>query len=714
MSTNWEKDDIIAQNGSGLIPETINLRQYWHIILERRWLVLATFVATIILCIIYIAKAPRIYQATTRLQINREADNTITIQDIYAMESREQDYLQTQYKNLTSRTLVEAVVRKLNLQNDERYAKSLDIVSAVTRDISVEPIRLSRLVDVKVQHTNPQQAANIASNLVHLFIEEHQDLKRLAYKKSLEWLTNEVNAQRIEVEKADRALQEYREKLNNISLEESQNIILQSLRSAQDELVKAKTTALVKQEIENEVQRLLKNGVNKESLPQVSNDKLIQDLKSTLALKEAELSNLLKRYKEKYPLVIQIKADIESLKKSINDRADEIIRSITAEAQLAKTQEETIAKYVKDLEKRQMALGKMQIEYDALRREATLKKEHHSRLLAKLQEMQAAANSKLNNLVVIDEAITPPKPIKPNITLAILLGIIGGIGAGCALAFFVNYLDDSIKTQDDVEYYLKQQFLGYIPNIKSNSVIERDLQAHIHPQSTAAEAFRTVRAAIALMPNAEKFKILTITSTIPGEGKSLVASNLAIVTAQTGLKTLLVDADLRRPSVHKTFQLHSPIGLSGFLSERVDDLEEILHKTDIPNLHIICAGAIPDTPSELISSKRMKLFLQQALKVYDRIFLDSPPVSAVSDPLMLAAVSDGVIFATKFNKIRREHARKSIQRLQDAGIRILGIVINDIDFEGKDSYYYSYYYQNRYYSSHYKSDKAKEESAIKS
>jgi len=181
-----------------------------------------------------------------------------------------------------------------------------------------------------------------------------------------------------------------------------------------------------------------------------------------------------------------------------------------------------------------------------------------------------------------------------------------------------------------------------------------------------------------------------------------MASNLTIVVAQTGMKTLLVDADLRRPSVHKVFRLQSPIGLSSFLMGKVSQVDECFHSTEVPHLDVVCCGAVPSSPSELAGSKRMRQFLEEVRGRYDRVILDCPPVSAVSDPLIIAALSDGVVFVTKFNKIRRDHARKTIQRIHDAGIHILGVILNDIDFEGKDSYYYSYYYyQNRYYSSHY-------------
>jgi capsular exopolysaccharide synthesis family protein len=180
--------------------------------------------------------------------------------------------------------------------------------------------------------------------------------------------------------------------------------------------------------------------------------------------------------------------------------------------------------------------------------------------------------------------------------------------------------------------------------------------------------------------------------------------------AQTGLKTLLVDADLRRPSVHKVFRLQSPIGLSSYLMDKVKSVDEFVHTTEVPNLDVVCCGAVPSSPSELAGSKRMRQFLEEIRSRYDRVIFDCPPVSAVSDPLLIASLSDGAVFVAKFNKIRRDHARKTVQRIQDAGIHILGVVLNDIDFEGKDSYYYSYYYyQNRYYSSHYSPDSGKSE-----
>jgi polysaccharide biosynthesis transport protein len=695
-NASWEAAD------KALPEEKINLRHYWHVILERRWLVIAAYCSVFALCLIYLFKATRIYQATTRIQIDRESDNVLNFKDVFSVDGREQDYLQTQYKNLQSRTLIESVVSKLKLDKDPRYAKSMDLSHAVSEDITIAPIRLSRLMDVKVQHPNPQQAAAIANVLVETFLQQNLDQKMSKSIEALRWLKTEADTLARDVEEKDLALQRYRVEKKMVSLGDSQNMVLQALRQAQADLDKARGDAADAQKLNEEVERLLKDGTSINAIPQVANNLLIQDMRKTLSEREALLANLLKRYKDKYPDVIRIREEIASLKDSIQNESQKVRDAIGVAADLAKAKESSMVAESKKKEQESFELSQLRIQYDVLIRQADQSKLLYNIVLQRMKETDLTSKDKKQNMRVVDSAVVPLKPIKPRVVLTLFLGVIGGLGVAIGLAFFVNYLDDSIKNQDDIETYLRLPFLGYIPNIKTNSVLERDMQAHLHPQSNAAEGFRTLRAAIALAPKADRYRALVVTSTIPAEGKSLVASNLSIVMAQTGLKTLLVDADLRRPSVHKVFRLQSPIGLSSYLEEKVRSVDECIHTTEVPHLDVVCCGAVPSSPSELAGSKRMKQFLQEVRNRYDRVVLDCPPVSAVSDPLIIAALSDGVVFVTKFNKIRRDHARKTVQRIQNAGVHILGVVLNDIDFDGKDSYYYSYYYyQNRYYLSHY-------------
>lgn len=672
-------------------------------LLERRWLVITSFFSIIILTAIFLVRATPIYQASARLQIDRESGDPLNLRDSFALEAREQDYLQTQYKNLQSRTLIQTVVNSLNLTKDPRYAKAVDPVAAVQRDISIVPIRLSRLVDVRVEHPDRKKATEIANLLAKTFVEQNLHQKQNRSVDAVVWLRTQVEAAGSKVSKAEADLHAYREANNQVSLEDSENIVRQALVSAVEQLSRVRADAAQAAQTVLEVERMINNGEPSDTIPAVAMSPIVQKVRAEIDLEEANLAGLLKRYRDKWPAVQMARAKLASLKENLALECEKQIQTVRNNALILAQNEKKLAELVRAEEERQQKLNSLKIHYDLLRRLAENNKAIHSNVLMRMNETELMSRMSSNNMRVVDPAVEPLKPVKPRVALTIAAGVLGGLVVSLGLAFFVSYLDDSIKSQDDIETHLRLPFLGYIPNIKTNSVVERDLQAHLHPQSNAAEGFRTIRATIALTHKPEKFRLLSITSTIPSEGKSLVASNLAIVHAQTGLRTLLVDADLRRPSVHKAYQLHSPIGLSAFLTRETDDLNSLIHNTEVPNLDVVCCGAVPTNPSELIGSPRMLDFLEKVKGRYDRIVLDCPPISAVSDPLIISAMSDGVVYVTKFNKIRREHGRKSIQRIQNAGIHILGVVINDIDFEGKDSYYYSYYYyQNRYYSSHYK------------
>ena len=766
----------------GLFEESINLRHYWHIILERRWLVAVTFLVVMVLCVFYLFTATPIFSATTRLQIDNETENSMRMESFVMESAQGQDYLQTQYKNLQSRSLMETVLRETQqnakilegiasgkrapsqlaefsgLAKEEVEQRLLQIAKAgffgpkqysggnalalakeenkplvsgkfvfpekkeedesvippsyeqllkrISGGVSVSPIRLSRLVDVSVESPNRNEAALIANTIISKFLEQDNTRKRGKLTNAVDFLQTEAANLSDQVRENFGGLLAYKRENDIISLEESQNVTLKALIQAQTDYDTAHSAEVSAVAAANEAIRVFEETKQYGTIPEVATDGEVRKVRGDLALAEAELAELLKRYLDKHPKVIEKRGKIESLEEGLASSEKRIFDSILNKAELAKATAMNLNGVLEIRKSEQQGMNQKSIEYYALEREAKQSETLYNLALQRLKETELQEKDIVQNMHVIDLATAQMAPIKPKKMLTFFLGIVGGLGAGFGLAFFVNFLDDSIKSQDDVEAYLKLPFLGYIPNIKTTSIIERDLQAHLHPQSNSAESFRTVRAAISLSQRAGDLQLMAVTSTVPSEGKSLVASNHAIVMAQTGVKTLLVDFDLRRPSVHKAFQLQSPRGLSSYLLGKIDSIDEIVHHTEVPNLDVICCGAVPNNPSELAGSQRMRDFIEEIKNKYDKIMFDCPPVSAVSDPLMIAAATDGIIFVNKFNKIRREHARKTVQRIQDAGINIVGVCINDLDFEGKDSYYYSYYYyQNRYYASHYKSDK---------
>ncbi len=766
---------------------SLDLRHYWQIILERRWLVIAAWLVVVLMTVLYLFSVTSIFSAKTRLQIDRESENALRMESFVMDGAREQDYLQTQYKNLQSRSLMSLVLNE-TIQNaaiidliksgktslsyvadevklsksdckkrlyqlgdagffgpdgykdgeDLRLPKIIDkysqapglfvflpqidkskdykepsydeLLNRISGSIYVSPIRLSRLVDVAVESPNRNEAAMIANTVVAKFLEQDNQRKQGKLSNAIKFLKEEASNLSHSVHTNFTALHNFKIEWDIISLEDTQNTTLQALLKAQSDYDTAHSSAVTSKASADEAKRIFDETREFTTITDIATDVEIKTMRGDLALVEAELASLSKRYLEKHPKIIEKESSINALKKSLINAEKRIFDSIINKAKLALVTDMQLAEVLTIRKAEQQAMNQKSIEYNNLERTATQSEEMYKLALKRLKETELQEKDIVQNMHIVDKASPVMSAVKPKKLMTAFLGIIGGIGVGFGLAFFVNFLDDSIKSQEDIENYLNLPFLGYIPNIKTTSIIERDLQAHLHPQSNSAEAFRTVRAAISLSNRANELHVLAVTSTVPSEGKSLVASNHAIVTAQTGAKTLLVDCDLRRPSVHKAFQIQSPRGLTSYLLGREDSIDSIVHQTDVNNLDIICCGAVPNNPSELAGSQRMLDFVDEVRRKYKKVVFDCPPVSAVSDPLIIASSADGTVFVNKFNKIRREHARKTVQRVQDAGINIIGVCINDLDFEGKDSYYYSYYYyQNRYYASHYKSDKSSEE-----
>jgi len=705
------EDQFQSQQGNSIGggDPSINLRQYWHVILERRWLIVATWAVCIIAGVLYAFQATPMFRAIARLQIDPENQGVLNLNSL-ALGNQDQNYLTTQYRNLESRSLILEVMEKLKLDTqDERYTKAVDKVTAVTKDIKIVPIRLSRLVEVQVTHPKGDQAQRIADTILKVFLQRNLDDKKQKALQGLQILEQEAKGKETELEALQNKLQKYRKEKGVVSLKDEQNIDAATMRDLKTAYETLRSTADVAKQTAQQAQEWVAAGKDVTDFGPLAKDEQVAFLRKQVNENSSKLAGLRTKYREKHPRVIQTATQLQADSQKLRDESERALQAIFQLAELEKSREaEALRKYKESVE-RVFALDEAKIGYDIMEQQLKRVEGFYQTILTKAKDFDIGTKDLLQNMKVQDPAFSPLKPVSPNKPLIFVGSVVGGLAVALGLALFFNFLDDSIKSQEDVENILHLPFLGYIPNIKSISIVERDLQSHLHPTSSPAEGFRTLRAAISLAKNADKLRVMAFTSTIPSEGKSLVASNFAIVTSQTGLKTLLVDADLRRPSVHKAFQLQSPVGLSAYLAGRTDTLSEIIHTTEVPNLDVICCGAVPPNPSELIGSNRMVRFLEEAARRYDRVVLDCPPVSAVSDPLIVGAMADGMVFVTKFNKIRREHALRSVQRIQDSGIHLIGLVLNDIDFEGKDSYYYSYhYYQNRYYSSHYRNKSADE------
>ena len=700
-------DNLTNQASPRHNEEGNHLRISWHIILERRWLILTIFCLCVLLSLLAAFRATPIYESVAVLQVDPETAGVLTLKEGMSFTQKDVEYARTQEQNLRSPTLLGKMAEKLKLKEDPRYKDQVDFLRAINDDITIDPVRQTRLIRIRVAHPNKTAARDIANTLVKIFLQENIDRKQSRSLAGYEMLREEMAKAEKEFELILTRQQEYRVNKGSVSLMETSDAVTKTFLSAKDASETARANADRAKKNSEEAQRWRNEGKELAEFADIALDPQISLLKSQLGTAEAQFASIVKRYRPKHPTYEQALAGIEKQKEHLSDEAKRVYENLISKTELARLNADEAQAKATAAEKEVQDLNKLKVEYDVLNRKKVITESTYQLLINKTKEYDLARKDVVQNMNLNDPADVGIRPIKPRKLMILAMGIFGGLGFALSLAFLLNHLDDSVKSQEDVENYLRLPFLGYIPNIKTTSVVERDLQAHLHPTSSAAEGFRTLRASVALARNADKLRKIAVSSTIPSEGKSLVASNFAIVTAQTGLKTLLVDADLRRPSVHKAFQLQSPVGLAAYLAERVNSVDEIIHSTEIQHLDVVCCGALPSNPSELVGSKRMTQFLEEVSKRYDRVVLDCPPISAVADPLVVGALCDGLLFVTKFNKIRREHAMRSIQRIEDAGIHTVGLVLNDIDFEGKDSYYYSYhYYQNRYYASHYSKNTA--------
>ena len=715
--------------------EEIHLRDYLRVILKRRRMVAAVFIILVATVTINSFMAEPIFRATAQILIEAENPKVVDIQEVLGVNASGRDYYQTQYETLKSKTLALKVIKALHLKKSPEFTSSKkgfslrailgsilgwvkkvtssageseennfnpdkeynQLIAAYLGRLKVEPIRNSRLVNVSFEGKDPKLITQIDNAHAQFYIESNLERKFSASKKAVHWLNQRIKEIRKNLEESETALQNYREKegLASIDFEERQGIILQALDDLNTALIKAKTERMEKENLFKELKRFSKDPEMIESLPSVVSNSLIQSLKAQYITLTGEYYKLSKKYGPKHPKMISLASEIKAIKKKISWEVENIAQSIETEYRIARAKEKSILKAMEDQKKEALELNQKQIKYNVLKRELDVNRSLYESLLKRVKETGLTEDLKATNIMVVDPARIPDKPVKPRKALNILLAIIVGLTLGIGLAFFFEYLDNTVKTPEEVERHLKAPLLGVVGRFKPDSAdsTSKETIACSNPRSNIAEAFRTIRTNLLFSsPDIEK-KGLLITSVLPQEGKTVLAANLAITFAQMGKKVLLVDSDLRRPRVHNLFNLKRSFGLSDLLVGK----ESSIKNTQISGLKIITSGTLPPNPAELLASQKMRDFIEKAKDSFNTIIFDSPPLLSVTDAAELAPLSDGVVLIVKAGSTPIPVIQRGIQQVSEVGARVLGCVLNNVDFE-KEHYYYSHY---QYYCQYY-------------
>ena len=699
-----------------------HLLDYVKVLYKRRWTAATTFLIVLVGVMMYTFTVTPIYEARTRLLIESDNPNVISFKEVIDEQGAKADYYQTQYNILQSRGLARKTLDALSLWEHPHFggpagrrgffaglfgsggggtpnntAETLEQSRAIDRflaNLTVSPIRNSRLVDVKFRLPDADLATSIANTHAKNYIEQNLEYRFVASKEASDWLSERLAEHRKEVEQAESALQRYREQNDSISLQNRENIVVQKLADLNGAVTQAKTERFQKQAVYNQLQSLQKGKSTLDSFPAILSNVYIQQQKGELAQLQSQYAQLSEKLGDKHPEIIKIKSAIQLSQMKLDAEIAKVVQSVRSEYQAALAKENSLMAALAQQKGEAQAMNRKAIDYGVLERDVQTSKQIYESLLQRAKETGVSTELKTSNIRVVDVAEQPRYPVSPrkalNLTLAVLFGSILAFG----LAFFFEYVDSRIKSPDEVKAYLGLPSLGMVPALDAKTWKGRDPLINGGVPPNFSESFRALRTNVLFSSANEGGRSLVITSTGPGEGKTMVAANLAIGFAQTGQRVILIDADMRRPRVHSMFKLTQEPGLSNLMVGQASPSASI-RKSGVPGLWLLPAGCIPPNPAELLGSQRFKDFIRLLCEHFDSVIIDSPPIMAVTDAAIAASAATGIIFVVGAEMTSRYAARAAIEQLENGRPNFLGAVLNRVELE-RNAYYYSSYYRREY------------------
>jgi len=705
-------------------PREPHLYDYLLILRKHQWLILSFMLAVVTIVAIATFRMQPVYVATARVEIDRENANILPFQgaDSYDFMLDLENYIETQSKILTSETLALQTIRNNNLSARPEFSSPNGPSEAIANgslanqkrppelaeflsSLSVRRVPNSRLMDVSFESTDPQLAARIVNAHITSYIEQNFRSKYDATTHASIWLADQLGELKIRVQKSEDARIAY-ERQNQIwALDDKQNITSQRLSDVNKQLTDAQSERMRKESL----YQFAKSG-NLDVVPQVQNSSVLSDLMRKRTEATAQYTDQLSQYGPNFPKVQRLQTQLKELDQTIEKEKQKTLNVLESDYREAQQRETLLTKALdqQKAETNQMA-GKL-VEYNILKREAEANKTLYEGLMTKLKETAISAGLRSSNIRVVDPAMIPSTPARPaktrNVVLAFLVGLVGGIG----LALMREYLDNTVKTPDDVETLSRLPSLAVVPQFadsngsgkhhgllqgfSSNGHDKRiELVAQHLPKSQMSEAFRALRTSILLSQADHPPQVILVTSALPREGKTTAAANLAVTLAQLGDRTVLVDADLRKPGIGRLLNLGSGkyAGLSSYLAG-VSSLELVsVPHPAIPNLVAIPTGPLPPNPADLLSSHKLVEAIAELRAKFKFIVIDSPPIMAATDAVILSVQADGVLIVVRSGETPKEAFTRTRDLLNSVKCRILGVVLNAVDASAPD-YYYSYRY----------------------
>jgi capsular exopolysaccharide synthesis family protein len=679
------------------------LQDYLLILRERIWYIVVVFLVVFSSALVYTLSQAKIYQGVASVQIFRHDPVVMQSQAVIDNEVRSAEDLNTQVKVLESGSIIQKVADRIKdsdlgaflapYEKGDSGAQPL-VPSILLRNRKIVPQRLSLVIAVQYEHPDPQIAAKVAEFFVDEYISYNARMRIEGSLKAYEELQIQADGQRRKVDEFAAKLQGYREKNNLISLDSRKDIVNETLKKLNLDAGEAKAKLSAAEIRWKQVKERLDLRGNLTDLPFIASNELIIDLSKKLAEKKIEISQLRNRYREKHPTLSQAIQSLNQTESEYRQAIESAAAAIESEYQNALRNDQQARAALEAQQAESLATDRFAGEYNQIDREMKMNEQFLQSLQARMKETSMTSTIETQNARIIDHAQPPLRPVSPNIPLNLGLGFLGGIGLGLAFAFFVAYVDDRVKSSFDIETVVGLPLIGIIPEIKRMEQPDKAQIVVNNADRQVAEAFLTLHSSLRLKDESKHAKVILTTSTIPGEGKTFMTTNIALTFAAHGERVVVVDCDLRKPNIHKSFRVENLKGLIDVITGTATLDEVIVHNLH-PNLDVIPAGGRAKNPTQILNSKNFELTLSELKKRYDRVFIDTPPLAAVSDAMIVLPLCDGSIFTVFFNKVRRKAAQFAAKKLLEANVPVFGAVLNGLNL-AVSGYYYSQYYDKSY------------------
>jgi succinoglycan biosynthesis transport protein ExoP len=717
--------------------EEIGLHDYLDVIVRRKWLIITFLMLVFLSTLIFTLTSPRIYQAKAVIEVNQVSPQVTKFEEVLGSEVKAREFYETQVELIGSKTLISRVIEKLNLNKhtalfqtpaggtkpaviqlfkkfiksilpgykdkdgdsvfSEEILKQQNLVDYIEKNLEATPSKKSMLIYVSFDSQDPELSREVVNTVVDEFIGRKMEQKLEASGIARDFLMIQIDRAKINLEKAEEDLNRFGKLAGIVSLDAKVNSIYRQLEDLNLSYTEAEADVIAKKVA---YEQASKDGLA--NLARVLESTLIANLKENYAQLRSEYEDLKTTFHDDYPVVRNLKARMISIADRIEQEEARIFSAIKNEYMTARMKAAAMQERIELQKKLVLDLNERATQYSIMTREVETNKAIYQSLLERVKEIESMAGVSASNIQVVDRASLPIVPIKPNVKLNLLLAIVVGLLGGIGCAFLSEYFADTITNPEEISERFHIPILGIIPQVKADDTgVENTFLRY--PRAPFSEAIRSSRVSIQLSGADTRSKSFLVTSGLPNEGKTTIAVNLALSFAAAGERVILIDVDFRKPRLQEVFTLSKSVnghGLSGFLAAVTDKVcaYNRYHK----NLNVVACGPVPPNPVELLASKRFQRLLKNLTCKYDRVILDAPPYIGFADVLVLSQRVGGIVLVSSIGEASRETIGQLKKTISNIHGTILGCIVNKVDLDKKYGYgsYHKYYQAYRHYYGH--------------